>query len=75
MAGQLHGRFTRPLTSDEKRAAEAVFSGRLPSPAWSPSAQRIYERLIPGLATRSYICLSTVVGKRQQLLDYAGTGH
>ena len=68
---QLYGRFPRALTFDEKRAAEAAFSGKPPCATWSQSAQRIYEGLIEALATRSYECLATDPHDRQPLPFWA----
>ena len=39
------------LTHDERKAAEAAFSGRPFNPAWSESAKRVYEGLIHALPT------------------------
>jgi len=39
----------RALTHDERKAAEAAFSGRPFNPAWSESAKKIYEGLIHAL--------------------------
>jgi hypothetical protein len=36
----------RTLTHDERKAAEAAFSGRPCNPTWSESAKRVYEGLI-----------------------------
>lgn len=42
-------RTPRTLTHDERKAAEAAFSRRPLNPAWSASAQRVYEGLIKAL--------------------------
>jgi len=42
-------RTPRVLTHDERKAAEAAFSGRPVNPAWSESAKRVYEGLIHAL--------------------------
>jgi hypothetical protein len=42
-------RTPRLLTHDERKAAEAAFSGRPCDPAWSESAQRVYKGLIHAL--------------------------
>ncbi|UVT14345.1 MAG: hypothetical protein H8K04_10780 [Nitrospira sp.] len=39
----------RVLTHDERKAAEAAFSGRPFNPGWSESARRIYDGLIQAL--------------------------
>lgn len=39
----------RALTHDERKAADAAFSGRPCNPAWSESAKRVYEGLIHAL--------------------------
>src|SRR5262245_25195639 len=52
-AHQLHQRLPRPLTFDERQAAEAAFSGKPFCATWSASAQRVYEGLIAALVTRS----------------------
>lgn len=41
----------RMLTHDERKAAEAAFSGRPFNPAWSESAKKVYEGLIHALPT------------------------
>lgn len=47
----------RPLTFDEKHAAEAAFQGEAPNPAWSASAQRVYEGLVFTLVKQGRIRL------------------
>lgn len=42
-------RLPRVLTHDERKAAEAAFSGRQFNPAWSESAKKVYEGLIHAL--------------------------
>jgi len=44
-SGSLRKR-VRPLTYDEHKAAEAAFTGEPCDPAWTQSAQRIYEGLL-----------------------------
>jgi hypothetical protein len=44
-------RTPRILTHDERKAAEAAFSGRPFNPVWSESAKRVYEGLIHALPT------------------------
>jgi uncharacterized protein DUF6573 len=39
----------RMLTHDERKAAEAAFGGRPFNPAWSQSAQKVYEGLLQAL--------------------------
>lgn len=39
----------RTLTHDERKAAEAAFSGRSFNPVWSDSAKKVYEGLIRAL--------------------------
>ncbi len=39
----------RVLTNDERRAAEAAFSGRPPDSAWSESAKKVYDGLTHAL--------------------------
>lgn len=41
----------RILTHDERKAAEAAFSGRPCNPAWSESAKQVYEGLVRALPT------------------------
>ena len=43
----------RPLTFDEKRAAEAAFTGQPPGPAWSEAGQRVYDGLVGVLSRRA----------------------
>ena len=42
----------RPLTYDEKKAAEAAFRGAQFDPSWSESALKIYEGLRLAMARR-----------------------
>ena len=42
----------KPLTNDERKAAEAAFCGYPPNPEWTDSAQEIYARLSAAMATR-----------------------
>jgi len=42
----------RPLTYDEKKAAEAAFRGSQFDPSWSESALKIYEGLRLAMARR-----------------------
>lgn len=42
----------KPLTNDERKAAEAAFCGYSPNPEWTDSAQEIYARLSAAIATR-----------------------
>jgi hypothetical protein len=43
---------TRPLTHDEKKAAEAAFRGAPFNSDWSDSARKIYEGLTLAIAHR-----------------------
>jgi len=54
MIDQREHRIARPLTFDEKRAADAAFSGEPLCTSWSQSAQRIYEGLVAALEHHSY---------------------
>ncbi|MDT7042132.1 hypothetical protein [Candidatus Nitronereus thalassa] len=45
-------RSTRPLTYDEKKAAEAAFRGSAFDPSWSEGALKIYEGLRLAMARR-----------------------
>ena len=42
----------KPLTYDERKAAEAAFRGYPPDTDWTDSAQEIYVRLSAAIATR-----------------------
>ena len=42
----------RPLTYDEKKAAEAAFRGAQFDPSWSESALKVYEGLRLAMARR-----------------------
>ena len=46
----------RPLTYDEKKAAEAAFRGAQFDPTWSESALKIYEGLRLAMARRKQQC-------------------
>ena len=48
----------RPLTFDEKRAAEAAFAGEAASSSWSEAGQRVYEGLVAALYDRAGESLS-----------------
>ena len=43
---------TRPLTYDEKKAAEAAFRGAPFNSDWSESARKVYEGLALAIANR-----------------------
>jgi len=44
----------RPLTYDEKKAAEAAFRGSPFDPSWSESALKVYEGLRLAIARRKH---------------------
>lgn len=44
----------RPLTYDEKKAAEAAFRGAAFDPSWSESALKVYEGLRLAMARRKH---------------------
>ena len=44
----------RPLTYDEKKAAEAAFQGMPFNPAWSEVARQVYEGMSNALAKRTW---------------------
>lgn len=56
----------RPLTNDEKKAAEAAFQGRPFDPTWSKAAQVVYDSLLeaiqvsPSFLTKSGVPSSAV---------------
>jgi len=41
----------RALTYDEKKAAEAAFTGRAFNPAWSDAARKVYDGIIAVMGT------------------------
>jgi hypothetical protein len=43
----------RPLSHDEKRAAEAAFQGMPFNPAWSEASRQVYEGISNALALRT----------------------
>lgn len=45
-------RNARPLTHDEKKAAEAAFGHTPFNPAWSDAARRTYEGILEAMAKR-----------------------
>lgn len=55
---QLHHRRPRPLTFDERRAAEAAFAGEPPCAAWSEAGRKVYEGLVAALVGRADQSLS-----------------
>ena len=68
----------RPLTNDEKKAAEAAFRGAPFNPKWSEAARKVYQGISAAMATRpNFLDLSildartekeeeTVVGSKSQ---------
>lgn len=48
----MHGNTPRPLTNDERKAAEAAFRGDPCNAEWSQSAREMYEGLAAFLALR-----------------------
>ena len=51
-ASEARSRQPRPLTYDEKRAAQAAFEGQPFNPAWSAAAQVVYEGILAVLVKR-----------------------
>ena len=49
----------RPLTYDEKKAAEAAFRGAAFDPSWSESALKVYEGLRLAIARRKHSANAT----------------
>jgi hypothetical protein len=47
------GRTTRPLTNDERKAAEAAFRGEPFNSEWSQSAREMYDGISAVLALRT----------------------
>lgn len=47
------GQTTRPLTNDERKAAEAAFRGDPFNPEWSQSAREMYDGIAAVLALRT----------------------
>jgi hypothetical protein len=47
------GRTTRPLTNDERKAAEAAFRGEPFNPEWSQSAREMYDGIVAVRALRA----------------------
>jgi hypothetical protein len=43
----------RPLSSDERKAAEYAFKGYEPDASWSASAQAIYEGVLAAVVARA----------------------
>ena len=43
----------RPLTFDERRAAEAAFAGEPPALYWSEAGRKVYEGLTAALLSRA----------------------
>jgi hypothetical protein len=52
METRLFYRQPRPLTFDERRAAEAAFAGEPACAAWSEAGRRVYEGLKTALLDR-----------------------
>ena len=59
----LHHICLRPLTFDEKQAAEAAFAGEPPCAAWSEAGRRVYEGLVAALVDRAGEGLSRGYGE------------
>lgn len=49
----MHGNTPRPLTNDERKAAEAAFRGEPCNAEWSQSAREMYDGLAAFLALRA----------------------
>ncbi len=49
----MNGKTPRPLTNDERKAAEAAFRGEPFNPEWSQSAREMYDGLAAFLALKS----------------------
>lgn len=58
-----HQRQPRPLTFDEKQAAEAAFAGEPPCAAWSEAGRRVHEGLAAALVDRAGEGLSRGYGE------------
>ncbi|HSA87135.1 MAG TPA: DUF6573 family protein [Nitrospira sp.] len=66
----------RVLTHDERKAAEAAFSGRPCNPAWSESAKRVYEGLIhalPALPGETVVTTNQNISSEAQSIESTPT--
>jgi hypothetical protein len=50
----------RPLTTDERKAAEAAFRGEAFDPKWSEAARAVYEGILQAMGTRAPILEGTM---------------
>ena len=69
-------RTPRVLTHDERKAAEAAFSGRPVNPAWSESAKSVYEGLIhalPALPDETVVAPNLNSSRGEASLESAST--
>ena len=58
----------RPLTHDEKKAAEAAFRGAPFNPKWSEAARKVYQGISGAMANRPSEILSQLAVQTQNLL-------
>lgn len=59
----------KPLTNDEKKAADAAFAGRPFNPSWSDSARTIYEGLVSALPKTELPVPSTAFPETEPVTD------
>ena len=55
----------RPLTNDEKKAAEAAFRGAPFNPKWSEAARKVYQGISGAIADRPSAILSELAAQSQ----------
>ncbi len=53
----------RPLTNDEKKAAEAAFRGAPFNPKWSEAARKVYQGISGAMAERPSAVLSELAAQ------------
>ncbi|MEC4888545.1 MAG: DUF6573 family protein [Nitrospira sp.] len=59
----------KPLTHDEKKAADAAFAGRPFNPSWSDSARVIYEGIVTALPKTELALPSTAAADTDPVTD------
>ena len=58
---------SRPLTHDERKAAEAAFRGAPFNPKWSESARKVYQGIAGSLASKPSEVLAQLASETQAM--------
>ncbi|GJL54663.1 MAG: hypothetical protein NPIRA02_17950 [Nitrospirales bacterium] len=63
----------RPLTHDEKKAAEAAFRGAPFNPKWSEAARKVYQGISGAIANRPSAILSELASQSHNMNQMTAT--